>query len=99
MNRHTERPARTAAMGALLAAIVAAASESAACYETDMAPGVHTGDGVVSLVGTNGRRVLVARMPEGLYVGGVLLDKDTVFATSATLLALWRRMEGGGTDE
>jgi hypothetical protein len=91
-------PDRAAATGALLAAIVAASNDHWNSYGTDLAPGVRTGDGAVSVVGVNRRRLMLAAMPEGLYVGGVLLDKDTVFAMSATLLALWRRMEDVSDD-
>jgi len=59
-------------------------------YRTDLPPGVHdviTASVTSYVVGANGRRLLVAEMPEGVYVGGVLISDVDDLAEFAGLLA------------
>lgn len=57
-------------------------------YETGAdGPGLHRKDGHTwSLVGDNGRRIIVREDADGLYVGGVLLDDPIVVIRLANLL-------------
>lgn len=50
-------------------------------------PGVYTQAALTSVVGANERRILVADMPEGVYVGGVLISDPGDLANLAGILA------------
>jgi hypothetical protein len=68
-----------------------AADMRANSYLTGRDPGVYNpnmvGVPVGTVVGANGRRLLVADMPEGVYVGGVLISDPADLDEFAGLLA------------
>ena len=58
-------------------------------------PGVYPhGDRMVDVVGTNGRRLLVRDDPDGIYVGGAVLDTMSAIKLAAHLELLVQRRGG-----
>jgi hypothetical protein len=55
-------------------------------YQSTAAPGVRRVGIVHEVVGVNGRRVLVAETPDGLWVGSVLLTDRGALLNLADLL-------------
>lgn len=55
-------------------------------YETGLTQGVYDHGAMLSVVGANGRRLLIRDDADGVYVGGVLITEPVVLAAVAGLL-------------
>lgn len=57
--------------------------------EPDAVPGVYRNDPQVSVVGENRRRLIVQRMPDGVWIGGCKVTDPDQLLELANVLAFW----------
>jgi hypothetical protein len=57
--------------------------------EPDVAPGVYRNDPQVSVIGENRRRLIVQRMPDGVWIGGCKVTDPDQLLELANVLAFW----------